>query len=96
MKMMKNGADVQYVPDVFVDSFIEDGYEICGENKEAVESVQTPGIPPVTPPDNSDDNAQQNPDNSDEDHVHICPYCDKEYAREGDLKNHIEKKHPAE
>ena len=64
MKMMKNGADVQYVPDVFVDSFIEDGYEICGENKEAVESVQTPGIPPVTPPDNSDDNAQQNPDNS--------------------------------
>lgn len=85
MKMMKKGNDTQYVPDVFVESFKKNGFEICGENTGIAEPAKAPVNAPVNPSDNSDNNS-----------VHICPYCDKEYAREGDLKNHIEKKHPAE
>lgn len=85
MILMRKGDAVEYVPDVFVDTYRKSGYVV--DDEEVIDTASTGDESADDATTNADDAVEGNEDKF------ICTHCNKEYKSKANLDKHIAEKH---
>lgn len=93
MVLMRKGNTSEYVPDVFVEAYRENGYKVDGEDDVVVNSVINPDNGDAVDEGDTDEFAEASKDFVPEKPKFVCPHCSKEYATQANLDKHIAEKH---